>query len=433
MSWPQNSPKSEATLHAAPKENKRAQADAAAAEEKDLQKVIQESGNDRAALVRNLEGFLKKYPESSQRPQIYRAMVESSLQLRDFTRATDYAERMVSLNPDDISNTVLSIQLLDRFGDVPGWRRAVFYCSRVMEQLEHLPQKEKSPRVSPEEWESEKHRDTSSLLLTRGDLYRKLNDIPNAQKDFEASDKLIPSAAAAERLGELAELNKDSKTAIQQYARAFALTEGSGGASSRANLRKKIGNAWRMAHGSEDGLGDYLLHAFDTAIVSTAKARPARNENAHEVYEFTLRKAPEGSPYVLADAKQKILVMNFWATWCGPCREMEPLFEKIASHFAAQKDVLFFAVNTDDDESLVPPYLEAEKPKVSVLYADGFDRLLGVNSLPTTIILDRDGKIAFRTDGFDPESVEETLTVAIDHALQAAAHASTAAAANAKP
>ncbi len=68
-----------------------------AAEE--LQQAIANAGNDRAALVRNLEAYLVKYPDSPQRPQIYRALVEANLQLRDTARAADYAERVVALAP----------------------------------------------------------------------------------------------------------------------------------------------------------------------------------------------------------------------------------------------------------------------------------------------------------------------------------------------
>jgi hypothetical protein len=63
----------------------------ALSETEELQQAIDRAGNDRASLVRNLEEFLKDYPESRQRPQIYRALVEASLQLRDSPRATDYA------------------------------------------------------------------------------------------------------------------------------------------------------------------------------------------------------------------------------------------------------------------------------------------------------------------------------------------------------
>jgi thiol-disulfide isomerase/thioredoxin len=398
-------------------------------EKLDLQKAIDTAANDRAALVKNLEAFLNKYPESMQRPQIYRALVESSLQLRDFPRALDYSERLVSLNPDDISNTVLTIQLLNRYGDVPGYRRAVFYCSRVLEYVDHTTSADKSPRVSPEDWEVSKKKDKSSLLLVRGDLYQKLNDNANAQKDFEASYALVPNANAAERLGALAELNKDPNAAIQQYARAFALTEGNS-ATSRAELRKKIGNVWRLAHGSEDGLGDYMLRAFDTTMASAASTKTARNPNGKEPYDFVLRKVSDGNPVKLADAKGKIVVLSFWATWCGPCKELEPLFERVAARYASKPDVLFYALNCDDDESLVAPFLAEEKPKTTALFSDGLDRLLRVDSFPTTVILDRSGKIAFRSDGFDPDDFEKSLSNAID---RAAAPASASAAAAVRP
>ncbi len=397
-------------------------------ERQQLQKAIDASANDRAALVRNLEEFLKKYPQSSQRPQIYRALVESSLQLRDFPRAVDYSERLVSLNPEDISNTVLTIQLLNRYGDVPGYRRAVFYCSRVLDYVDHTPQSDKSPRVSPEDWETSKKRDKSSLLLIRGELYQKLNDNTNAQKDFEASYTLIPNAAAAEKLGTLAETNKDLNTAIQEYARAFALTDGSNGASSRADLRKKIGNVWRLAHGSEDGLGDYLLHAFDASTAAASPAKPARNVAGKEPYDFVLRKVSDGSPVRLADAKGKIVVLSFWATWCGPCRELEPQFERVAARYATKPDVLFYALNCDDDESLVAPFLAEEKPKTPALFADGLERLLRVESFPTTVILDRTGKIAFRENGFDPDGFEKSLGDAIERTVQPASETSPSAA-----
>ena len=105
-------------------------------EQQDLQKAIENAGNDRAALVRNLEAFLKNYPQSQQRSQIYRAIVESSLKVDDYARATDYAERMVALRPDDASINVLAIQLLERNGDAAGWRRAISYCTRVLDLVD---------------------------------------------------------------------------------------------------------------------------------------------------------------------------------------------------------------------------------------------------------------------------------------------------------
>ena len=121
----------------------------------------------------------------AQRSQIYRTIVESSLKVDDYARATDYAERMVALRPDDASINVLAIQLLERNGDAAGWRRAISYCTRVLDLIDRTSVTDKSPRESAETWANDKNRDKASLLLARGRLYQKLNDLQNAQKDYE--------------------------------------------------------------------------------------------------------------------------------------------------------------------------------------------------------------------------------------------------------
>lgn len=405
-----------------------AQADPLAAEKQDLQKAIEESANDRAALVRNLEAFLKKYPDTSQKLPIYRAIVEATLQLQDYPKATEYAERSVALSPQDVSMALVAIQLLERGSDAAGWKRAVSYASRIMEELSKSEIKEKSPRVSAEDWEAEKRRDNASLLIIRGRLYQKLNNLADARKDFEASYALVPGAAAAEKLGEVAEAEKKPDEAIREYALAFALADDSKNSSSRRELRQKLGNVWRLAHGSEDGLGDYLLHAFDDAAAASRSKKVKHNENAKELYDFVLRKIADDSKLPLKELKGKVLVLNFWTTWCGPCQAMEPHFDKAAANFLGNTDVKFFAVNCDEDESLVTPFLEEMKPHTEMLYSDGLDRMLNVESFPTTVILDREGKIAYRASGFDESTVDRELLQAVKRVVHGQTEGATPAA-----
>jgi thiol-disulfide isomerase/thioredoxin len=324
----------------------------------------------------------------------------------------------VALTPEDLSITLVAIQLLQRSGDEVGLRRAISYAGRVLAFVERTDLDDKSPKMSPDEWRKAKARDRSSVLQLRGDLYLKLKDNAAAQKDFESSYTTSPTAGAAEKLGEVAEANKDLTAAIEQYARAFALADSANPGVTRREIRQKIGNVWRLGHGSEDGLGEYLLRSYDQVSQATTAGKTRKNPGAREVSEFTLRKAPDGSPYPLAGKKGEVLVVSFWATWCGPCRALEPQLERVAAHFKGNDKISFLEADCDEDENQVAAYLEEVKPHIPVVFADGLDHLLNVNSLPTVVVIDRAGKIAYRAEGFAEDTFERDLTAAATHALE---------------
>ena len=78
-------------------------------------------------------------------------------------------------------------------------------------------------------------------------------------------------------------------------------------------------------------------------------------------------------------------------------------------------------MNADEEEALVTPFLQDQKLDGTLVFADGLDQALHVESIPTIIVLDRAGKIAYRTQGFAPDGFVDAAAAAITKASAAPA------------
>jgi thiol-disulfide isomerase/thioredoxin len=126
----------------------------------------------------------------------------------------------------------------------------------------------------------------------------------------------------------------------------------------------------------------------------------------------------EGGKLKLASLKGNVVVVDFWATWCVPCRAQHPLYQRVLDRFKARSDVVFLSIDTDEDHTLVPAFVDANRWSRKVYFEDGLQRLLQVNSIPTTILFDRNGRVASRMNGFQPEKFVDQLTERIESALR---------------
>src|SRR5262249_12284395 len=114
--------------------------------------------------------------------------------------------------------------------------------------------------------------------------------------------------------------------------------------------------------------------------------------------------------------KDKIVVLDFWATWCAPCRQEMPDFEKLHRELSA-KDVVILAIDVNEEEDVVSGYIDKEKFTFPVLLATGTDVVARytVNAYPTTSAVDKSGRIADIMLGSGPNS-EARIRQAIDRA-----------------
>jgi thiol-disulfide isomerase/thioredoxin len=410
----QNPPSATPQSRVSSEANARSDAEA----ENELEKAIANAGNDRAALVRNLKNYLQRIPDSPRRAAVYRALVESCEQLRDSACALDFAERLIAIQPDDSEIMMLAVNLLRQQGDSASLTRANGYISRVLDRIDKSKPDERPARSSLSDWQDHRDNLRAALYLLRGQIEDSQHKYDAATRDLRLSFSIRPNAAAAKVLGEIAEIHRDLPGAIEEYTFAFVLPEtGPGGKVDRREVRWKLRNLWIQVHGSERGLGEEILSAYDRLTAPPANPGPiARNKKAKDTFGFVLRNL-DGSPAPLEPMKGKVMVLSFWATWCGPCRELEPILGQVAKAYAGNPELVFFAVDADEDESLLAPFLAHEKWGMPVVFADGLDNFLNVASLPTIIILDRNGRISYRVNGYTPDGFSESVIAGIQAAL----------------
>jgi thiol-disulfide isomerase/thioredoxin len=391
-------------------------ADAAA--EAALEKALSESGNDRAALVRNLQQYLLQYPDAPRKAGVYRALVEACEELQDNACALNYAERFIALQPDNSDMMLLAVGYLQRQGDEASLTRASGYVTRVLDRVEKATPDQRSPHESAAEWQAREDTLRGVLYYLRGQVEDSQHNYDAAVKDLQTSYSIRPTAVAAEMLGAIAELKGDRAKAIQEYTLAFVLPDtGPGPRPDRREIREKLGNVWRAAHGTEQGLGDAILAAYDRLAPQPGVPVPtSRNKDAKDTFAFALRRL-DGTPMSMSTLKGKAVVLSFWATWCGPCAELEPVLDEVAKAWSGEPNVTFLAVNADEDETRVAPFLQGANWDIPVVYADGLDSFLKVGTLPTVIVLDRNGKIVYRVEGFTLRGFAASISAAIQKAL----------------
>ncbi|ERJ57550.1 TlpA family protein disulfide reductase [Sphingobacterium paucimobilis] len=112
--------------------------------------------------------------------------------------------------------------------------------------------------------------------------------------------------------------------------------------------------------------------------------------------------------YDTEQLKGKVLFINFWATWCPPCRAEMPSIQKLYDKFKANDNIEFLIVEIEGDVEGTEKFLTDQKLKLPIVYPNGEipSNWLG-GAIPTTVILDKNGKIAAKEEGMYDYSTKE--------------------------
>lgn len=117
--------------------------------------------------------------------------------------------------------------------------------------------------------------------------------------------------------------------------------------------------------------------------------------------DFTLKSNQDGQNLRLEDFRGQVVMVNFWASWCGPCRQEMPLMDDIFKKYE-KFGFTILAVNVDEDSADADRFLSDVPVSFPVLYDNEsrISEMYDVDAMPTTVMIDRNGNKRFLHRGY---------------------------------
>jgi tetratricopeptide (TPR) repeat protein len=252
-----------------------------------------------------------------------------------------------------------------------------------------------------------------SLLALQAWIDAKSNNADSAMKNLEAAAKTGPgsetyyfSAQTYLLLGKKDEALKDAIRATS-YPPVY---EGS---------RELTTDLWKQVHGSEKGL-EAALHQQREEFAPQRKELVLSQMVKQKFDPFEMQDQ-SGKKIASKDLSGKIILMNFWAVWCPPCREELPHWDKFVAAHKKDPDLYFAAVGDEPWETILN-YMKHHNYSFPVYRNEDYWKEFSVEGIPTMVMIDPSGTIRFRNTGFEEGmEYEETLGWQID-AVRAQSH-----------
>ena len=152
--------------------------------------------------------------------------------------------------------------------------------------------------------------------------------------------------------------------------------------------------------GMAEALAYYKTVSTDTAAHAAADAVYAHYKDlvpGAQALDFTMTDK-KGKVFRLSDFRGKAVYIDVWATWCGPCCAEIPYMEKLAAHYAKNKDIELISISLDEDHAKWEKKLAEDKPEwKQYICPDAFTSELcknyDINAIPRFLFFDKDGKV----------------------------------------
>lgn len=144
------------------------------------------------------------------------------------------------------------------------------------------------------------------------------------------------------------------------------------------------------------------LHTFLLAAL-VACAWPALADVATPLAPAFTLASRAGGEVSLADLKGQVVMINFWASWCGPCRQEFPALDQIYAKYKPMGFTLV-AINVESEKADAEKFLAATPASFPILFDPGnkVSGSYGVSAMPTTVLVDRQGRVRWLHRAYKP-------------------------------
>jgi thiol-disulfide isomerase/thioredoxin len=330
----------------------------------------------------------------------------------DFDKAAAQLESMPK--KDGNFYNALAWDLIERGEEL---ERAVAWAKTGVELLRNPDPSTKPPYLSKARWIKSNEAQLGMVLDTYAYGLDKMGKLDEAEKAYQEAYALTK--------GRQAEINQrfvECYVKNGKYDKAMAVAlECVEKGQSNDQLIEQYKKAYIKTKGSEAGFDELLAGVRDRVIADLREELKKKLVNKPAI-DFSL-KGLDGNVVKLSELKGKVVVVDFWATWCGPCVASFPFLQKVYEKYKSNPDVVILALNTWENEegaereAKVRKFMEEKKFTFPVLFDDNFVYKYGVDGIPTKFVIDKKGMIQFMSVGFAGAKMLDEMAVQIDMLL----------------